>query len=222
MIHRDLKPGNVMLTPHGVKLLDFGLAKLRDGDYRERAQEPTDSVPLTRGGDLLGTLPYMAPEQIEGQEIDPRTDIFSFGVMLYEMMTGRRPFGGNTRSALIAAIVGAQPVSASSVRPSISPPLERVIERCLAKDKQGRWQTARDLATNSNGLPRSARPSRAVAIRSRTTLADRSAIGLVAATSDGGSRVARRDAPRSRPDVCSSVHESDVPTRRGVVGAVHA
>ena len=186
VIHRDLKPGNVMLTPHGVKLLDFGLAKLRDGDYRERAHEPTDSVPLTRGGDLLGTLPYMAPEQIEGQEIDPRTDIFSFGVMLYEMLTGRRPFGGTTRSALIAAIVGAQPVSASSLQPSISPPLERVIERCLAKDKQRRWQTARDLATELEWIAAGAPTG---AVRSRFAHQRRSLIvliGLVAAISLAG------------------------------------
>ena len=186
VIHRDLKPGNVMLTPNGVKLLDFGLAKLRDGDYRERAHEPTDSVPLTRGENLLGTLPYMAPEQIEGQEIDPRTDVFSFGVMLYEMITGRRPFGGNTRFALIAAIVGAQPMSASSLRPSISSPLERVIERCLAKDKQGRWQTARDLATELEWIGAGA-PTGAVRLpfahqrRSLVVL-----IGIVAATSVAG------------------------------------
>ena len=186
VIHRDLKPSNVMLTPNGVKLLDFGLAKLRDGDYRERAHEPTDSVPLTRGGDLLGTLPYMAPEQIEGQETDARTDIFSFGVMLYEMTTGRRPFGGNTRSALIAAIVGAQPVSASSLQPGISPPLERVIERCLAKDRQGRWQTARDLATELGWIAAGAPIG---AVRSPFAHQRRSLlvlIGLVAATSVTG------------------------------------
>ena len=141
-------------------------------------------MPLTRGGDLLGTLPYMAPEQIKGQEIDPRTDIFSFGVMLYEMMTGRRPFGGNTRSALIAAIVGAQPVSASSLQPSISPPLQRVIERCLAKDKQGRWQTARDLATELEWIAAGAPTGAVPFARQRRSLIV--LIGLVAATSVAG------------------------------------
>jgi hypothetical protein len=163
VIHRDLKPGNVMLTANGAKLLDFGLAKLRDGDYRDSAREPTKSAPLTGEGDLLGTLPYMAPEQIDGQEIDARTDIFSFGVMLYEMVTRRRPFAGNTRSALIAAIVGAQPLPAGSLPSGISAPLERVIERCLAKEKNGRWQTARDLATElawiAAGTPGVAVPS---------------------------------------------------------------
>jgi hypothetical protein len=163
VIHRDLKPSNVMLTANGAKLLDFGLAKLRDGDYRDSAREPTKSAPLTGEGDLLGTLPYMAPEQIDGQEIDARTDIFSFGVMLYEMVTRRRPFAGNTRSALIAAIVGAQPLPAASLQSGISAPLERVIERCLAKEQNGRWQTARDLATElawiAAGTPGVAVPS---------------------------------------------------------------
>jgi serine/threonine protein kinase len=183
VIHRDLKPSNVMLTANGAKLLDFGLAKLRDRDYRDGAREPTESVPLTRDRDLLGTLPYMAPEQIDGQEIDARTDIFSFGVMLYEMLTRRRPFAGNTRSALIAAIVGAQPLPAASLQPGISPPLERVIERCLAKERNGRWQTARDLATElawiAAGAPRAAVPSK-FAHRRRWPLV---LTGLVAAAS---------------------------------------
>ena len=163
----------------------------------------------------------MAPEQIEGQEIDPRTDIFSFGVMLYEMMTGRRPFGGSTRSAVIAAIVGAQPVPASSLQPGISPPLERVIERCLAKDKQGRWQTARDLATElewiAAGAPTGAvRPTFAHQRRWLIVLT-----GLVAATARDGSRVARHDGSRSAARSCRHGFTSDVPARRRVVGAVH-
>ena len=178
VIHRDLKPSNVMLTPNGVKLLDFGLAKLRDGDYRDGAREPTESAPLTREGDILGTLPYMAPEQIDGQEIDTRTDIFSFGVMLYEIMTGRRPFAGNTRSALIAAIVGTQPLPAASLQPGISPPLERVIERCLAKERNGRWQTARDLATElawiAAGAPSAVVPSTFPPRRRWVLVSDRS------------------------------------------------
>ena len=117
----------------------------------------------------------MAPEQIEGQETDTRTDIFSFGVMLYEMMTGRRPFAGNTRSALIAAIVGAQPLSASSLQPGISPALERVIERCLAKERKSRWQTARDLATELAWIAAGAHSQAVrVDIRPPTTLATHS------------------------------------------------
>ena len=146
IVHRDLKPGNVMLTAAGAKLLDFGLAKLRDAEY-ESAQQPTKNLTLTDHGSVLGTLPYMAPEQIEGDEVDARTDIFSFGVVLYEMIAGRRPFAGDTRASLIAAIVGAEPPSLASLQPGTPPSLERLVGRCLAKDVELRWQTARDLVT---------------------------------------------------------------------------
>ena len=220
VIHRDLKPSNVMLTANGAKLLDFGLAKLRDGDYRDGAREPTESAPLTREGDLLGTLPYMAPEQIDGQEIDTRTDIFSFGVMLYEMMTRRRPFAGNTRSALIAAIVGAQPLPAASLQSGISPPLERVIERCLAKERNGRWQTARDLATElawiAAGAPSAAVPSKFAHPSPLAARVDRSRCRRSADQSRVGRHDGSRSVTRRR-----HLHQSDVPTRRRVVGAVH-
>jgi eukaryotic-like serine/threonine-protein kinase len=152
VIHRDLKPSNVMLTAGGVKLLDFGLAKLRDGEYAEVVTEPTKSLSLTDPGSIVGTLPYMAPEQIEGQPVDTRTDIFSFGVVLYEMIAGRRPFAGDTRAALMASIVGVDAPSLSTLQPRVSRSLERLIRRCLAKSKDDRWQTARDLAAEIRGL----------------------------------------------------------------------
>ena len=145
VVHRDLKPGNVMLTRDSVKLLDFGLAKLR-----ERAEEvpieATRSERLTEVDTIVGTVPYMAPEQIEGREVDARTDIFSFGVVLYEMLCGRRPFAGDSRASLMAAIVAADPPPLSSLLAQIPASLERLIRRCLAKDPDDRWQTARDLA----------------------------------------------------------------------------
>ena len=133
-----------MLTRDSVKLLDFGLAKLKERDE----QVPTDATKsaLTDAGTIVGTVPYMAPEQIEGREVDARTDIFSFGVVLYEMVCGRRPFAGDSRASLMAAIVAAEPPTLSSLQPRTPASLERLILRCLAKDPDDRWQTARDLA----------------------------------------------------------------------------
>ena len=145
VIHRDLKPGNVILTRESVKLLDFGLAKLTERDDLVQ-EDSTLTVPLSAVGTVVGTVPYMAPEQIEGREVDARTDIFAFGVVLYEMVCGRRPFAGDSRASLMAAIVEAEPAAPSSAQPQAPASLDRVILRCLAKDPDGRWQTARDLA----------------------------------------------------------------------------
>ena len=145
VVHRDLKPGNIMLTPDSVKLLDFGLAKLKERD-EQVLTDPTQSARLTEVGTILGTVPYMAPEQIEGREVDARTDLFAVGVVLYEMVCGRRPFTGNSRASVMAAIVTAEPPPLTSLLPQAPPSLERLILRCLAKDPDDRWQTARDLA----------------------------------------------------------------------------
>ena len=152
VVHRDLKPGNIMLTRDSVKLLDFGLAKLKERDE----QVPTDATKsaLTDAGTIVGTVPYMAPEQIEGHEVDARTDIFSFGVVLYEMLCGRRPFAGDSRASLMAAIVAAEPPALSSLQPRTPASLERLILRCLAKDPDDRWQTARDLAAELRWIAR--------------------------------------------------------------------
>ena len=145
-VHRDLKPGNVMLartgsgTSHGehAKLLDFGLARILRSDVGAAVPAPSDT-PMTEAGAVLGTLQYMAPEQIEGLPADARTDIFAFGAVLYEMLTGRRAFEGTSMAALIAAIVRAE---APSVLPG---ELGRIVRRCLAKDPIRRYQSARDL-----------------------------------------------------------------------------
>lgn len=143
IVHRDLKPGNVMLTKTGAKLLDFGLAKTAapavDGDA------PTMQKSLTAEGTIVGTFQYMAPEQLEGQNADARTDLFAFGALLYEMLTGKRAFEGKTRTSVIAAIVDRDPPPISQFQPLTPPSLVRLVRNCLAKDPDERWQTAHDV-----------------------------------------------------------------------------
>ena len=139
IVHRDLKPANVMVTKSGVKVLDFGLAKM------DRAVTVGDDAlgELTEKGSILGTLHYMSPEQVQGKNLDARSDLFSFGLVLYEMVTGRRAFEGENSASLLAAILTSQPAPISEVDAPAA--LDRVLWRCLAKDPDDRWQTARDL-----------------------------------------------------------------------------
>jgi len=167
IVHRDLKPANIMLTRAGAKLLDFGLVKVvgpsQDGPYVQddrsvRLQPnlsgtPTVSVPfgaahgepLTDRGSILGTVQYMAPEQLEGQEADARTDIFAFGAVLYEMLTGRKPFEGKSQASVMAAILEREPPTLTRLMPSLPPSLDHLVRRCLAKEPDKRWQSALDL-----------------------------------------------------------------------------
>jgi Tol biopolymer transport system component len=146
VVHRDLKPGNVMMTKSGAKLLDFGLAKLRPdaADLNGASALPTNA-PLTEHGTILGTIQYMAPEQLEGKEADARTDIFAFGAVLYEIVTGERAFQGGSRASLIAAILDRDPAPISSLQPLAPPLLERIVKKSLAKSPDDRWQSAGDL-----------------------------------------------------------------------------
>jgi len=152
IVHRDLKPGNVMITKSGVKLLDFGLAKAMAPPVQSAVTSlPTvlGSTPnnLTQEGTILGTFQYMAPEQLEGREADGRTDIFSFGCVLYEMATGKKAFSGASQASLISSIMKEEPAPISAVAPMTPPALERVVRRCLAKDPEDRWQNAGDLGS---------------------------------------------------------------------------
>ncbi len=144
VIHRDVKPGNIMLARDGAKLLDFGLA--RSAVVQVAPDGATLQKPLTQEGAIVGTFQYMAPEQLEGQNLDHRTDIFALGAVLYEMATGRRAFEGKTKTSLIAAIVSARPTPVSQLQPLVPPELEHVIERCMEKAPADRWQSAHDVA----------------------------------------------------------------------------
>src|SRR5467141_2735069 len=148
IVHRDLKPGNIMITKSGAKLLDFGLAKaaapLATGATLTAAI--TRATPVTQQGTIVGTFQYMSPEQVEARELDARSDIFSFGAVLYEVLTGQRAFPGKSQLSVASAILEKEPAPISSVKPMTPPALHHTIRRCLAKETERRWQSAGDLA----------------------------------------------------------------------------
>ena len=145
--HRDLKPGNIMLTKSGAKLLDFGLAKLTQPPaVSDATLSALPKGSITGEGSIIGTLQYMAPEQLESGEVDARTDIFAFGAVVYEMATGKKAFEGKSQASLIAKILETDPPPISSLQPMTPPALERIVKSCLAKDPDERWQSAADLA----------------------------------------------------------------------------
>jgi Tol biopolymer transport system component len=147
IVHRDLKPGNVMLTKSGAKLLDFGLAKAAaNPGAADLSALATAEKSLTAAGAVVGTVQYMAPEQLGGQEADARTDIFAFGAVLYEMATGRKAFSGETQPSVMTAILRDDPESIAAQAPKTPPALERLIRTCLAKEPDDRWQSAGDAA----------------------------------------------------------------------------
>ena len=145
--HRDLKPGNVMLTKSGPKLLDFGLAKTQFAgvSFGVSADAPTVAASLTAEGAILGTLQYMAPEQIEGKEADSRTDIFAFGALVYEMITAKKAFDGKSQASLMVSILEREPAPIATLQPLTPPVLQRVVDICIAKEPRDRWQTAHDV-----------------------------------------------------------------------------
>lgn len=148
IVHRDLKPGNVMLAENGVKLLDFGIAKLLDEEAAPAPDGATSTLALTAEHRIVGTLNYMAPEQLEGGEIDQRADLFAFGALLYEMLTGSKAFGGSSPATVSAAVLTGEPPPVSTVLAqdaAVPRALDHIIRRALAKKPDERWQTARDV-----------------------------------------------------------------------------
>jgi eukaryotic-like serine/threonine-protein kinase len=189
IIHRDLKPGNVMVTPAGAKLMDFGLAIpwSQPGADDTPSERPTQSV-ITRPGSVLGTLPYIAPEQLEGDPADQRSDIFSFGALFYEMLTGRRAFAASAGAGVMTQILGTMPPPPSRANRNVSAALDKVVMRCLAKSPQQRWQRAEDvLAAIDDAMRPGAGGRRSLAYAA-------AALGLVAI----GSLAAAILAPSSR------------------------
>jgi eukaryotic-like serine/threonine-protein kinase len=150
IVHRDIKPENIMIRPdHIAKVLDFGLAKLAEQTHPSAETEDTVAFSTTGPGFLVGTIPYMSPEQVRGQRVDSRSDIWSLGVVLYEMFTGRRPFDGETRSDIIAAILTSEPELLS---PDIPAELGDIINKALQRDCDQRYQSAGDLASDLRSL----------------------------------------------------------------------
>ncbi len=155
VVHRDLKPANIMITNQGrLKILDFGLAKLKeevDEDETARIETRTQTL-LTQAGQVMGTAPYMSPEQVQGRPLDHRTDIFSAGIIFHEMATGKRPFGGGSPADLISSILRDAPPSVSETRVEFPNHLSRIVRRCLDKDPERRYQSAQDLRNDLQDL----------------------------------------------------------------------
>lgn len=195
--HRDLKPENIVVTAgERIKIVDFGLAKLF-ADDPSGPNDPTRRMHTTPGS-VMGTVGYMSPEQIRGQNVDHRTDIFSFGVVLFEMLTGRRPFEGATAADVTSAILREDPPDVSLADPAVSAAATRIVRRCLARDPAARFQSARDLAFALESIPAPSRAHPAAGtprprVR-RGALAAAAALVLLAAAAAGAHYLSRRNA----------------------------
>jgi Tol biopolymer transport system component len=175
IVHRDLKPGNVMLTLTGAKVLDFGLARITRGDTdTPLAPASNSTASLTEAGGVLGTLPYMAPEQIEGRVADARTDVFAFGTTLYEMVTGTRAFEAASTPGLIGAILRGDTPSLAAAQPNLPPALDHIVRTCLAKDPEARFASLNDVAITLQWARDATREARQMASMSGTAASRRS------------------------------------------------
>lgn len=156
-MHRDLKPSNIMLTRSGAKLLDFGLAKPVAPVFTDATMTGAISrSSMTEEGKIVGTFQYMSPEQVEGKAVDNRSDIFSLGAVLYEMVTGKHAFEGKSQFSVASAILEREPEPITSAKPRTPPTLNHAIRTCLAKSPDERWQSASDLASELKWIGESA------------------------------------------------------------------
>jgi eukaryotic-like serine/threonine-protein kinase len=185
IVHRDIKPANILLTVRGPKILDFGLAKAAPASAIDASNLPTrSSVALTDPGSTVGTVSYMSPEQVRAQPLDTRTDLFSFGVVLYEMATGTRPFRGESPGVIFEAILNRVPVPLTSLSPAVPAELARIVDKCLEKDRILRYQHASEMRTDLQRLKQDAESGRVAASSSpeaRTDAAKRKKAVVLAA-----------------------------------------
>jgi eukaryotic-like serine/threonine-protein kinase len=209
IVHRDLKPSNIMVGDDGgLKVLDFGIAKLThstigDGDTTTQA--------LTADHAVLGTAAYMSPEQADGRPVDHRSDIFSFGIVLYEMATGTRPFRGQSGASVLSAILKDVPASAASLNPAVPAELDRVIRRCLAKDPERRYQDAADLRNDLHDLVETSAAGRRRTVETRRVLYGGAAVAVVAAAVAAGALL--RQGSRGGPPVATFTKLTAMPGR---------
>jgi serine/threonine-protein kinase len=213
IVHRDIKPSNIILSPDGqMKITDFGIAHIEDPSAPQQ----------TRAGEVLGTPAYMSPEQVLGKPVDGRSDVYSLGIILYELSTGVRPFRGENLAAIFMAVTQEQPPEPARLRPFISPEFSRIVMKCLSKAPEERFQTGKELAEALDGVVKKEIPPQAAARRTKRPFRSLGLIGLVLLVLVGGLsyRFLSKEAISPRPDETITKPEAPPPVesvKRGLL-----